>query len=48
VAAELAGELNVELLVVGARGRFAFFERLVGSRADELIYLAPCPVLVFK
>ncbi len=45
---ELATELKVELLVIGARGHSALYERLIGSRADRLVNLAPCPVLVVK
>jgi nucleotide-binding universal stress UspA family protein len=44
----LATELNVDLLVIGARGHSALYERLVGSRADRIMQLAPCPVLVVK
>jgi nucleotide-binding universal stress UspA family protein len=36
------------LLVIGARGHSAIYERLVGSRADRIMQLAPCPVLVVK
>ncbi len=45
---ELATELEVDLLVIGARGHSALYERLIGSRADRLVNLAPCPVLVVK
>jgi len=44
----LATELKAELLVIGARGHSALYERLVGSRADRIMQLAPCPVLVVK
>jgi nucleotide-binding universal stress UspA family protein len=44
----LAAELNAELLVIGARGHSALYERLVGSRADRIMQLAHCPVLVVK
>jgi nucleotide-binding universal stress UspA family protein len=44
----LAADLNVELLVIGARGHSALYERLVGSRADRIMHLAQCPVLVVK
>jgi len=36
----LAADLNVELLVIGARGHSALYERLVGSRADRIMHLA--------
>jgi len=45
---ELAAELKADLLVIGATGHSAFYERMIGSRADRLIQLAPCPVLVIK
>ena len=44
----LAADLKVELLVIGARGHSALYERLVGSRADRIMHLAQCPVLVVK
>lgn len=45
---ELAQELEADLLVIGARGHSAFYERIVGSKADRLVQLAPCAVLVIK
>jgi nucleotide-binding universal stress UspA family protein len=45
---ELAKELKVELLVIGATGHSALYERLIGSRADRIVQLAHCPVLVVK
>jgi nucleotide-binding universal stress UspA family protein len=45
---ELAAELKADLLVIGATGHSAFYERMIGSRADRLIQLASCPVLVVK
>ena len=44
----LAAELNVELLVIGARGRSTLYGRLVGTRADRIVRHAKCPVLVVK
>jgi nucleotide-binding universal stress UspA family protein len=44
----LATEIDAHLLVIGATGHSALYERMVGSRADRLIQLAPCPVLVVK
>jgi nucleotide-binding universal stress UspA family protein len=44
----LAAELKADLLVIGATGHSGIYERLIGSRADRLIQLAPCPVLVIK
>ncbi|MGQ0444394.1 MAG: universal stress protein [Beijerinckiaceae bacterium] len=45
---KLAADLNVDLLVIGATGHSALYERMVGSRADRIIQLAQCPVLVMK
>lgn len=45
---KLAGDLKADLLVIGARGHSPIYERLIGSRADRLVQLAPCPVLVVK
>jgi len=45
---ELAAELKVDLLVIGATGHSALYERMVGSRADRIMQLAKCPVLVVK
>ncbi|WP_428548869.1 universal stress protein [Roseiarcus sp.] len=33
---------------MGATGHSGLYERLIGSRADRIIQLAPCPVLVVK
>jgi CrcB protein len=43
---QLAAELKVELLVIGATGHSALYERMIGSRADGVVQLAQCPVLV--
>jgi len=45
---KLAAELNVDLLVIGATGHSALYERMIGSRADRIVQLAACPVLVVK
>ena len=44
----LVKELKIELLVIGATGHSAFYERLIGSRADRIVQLSTCPVLVVK
>jgi nucleotide-binding universal stress UspA family protein len=44
----LAAELKVDLLVIGAKGHSALYERMIGSRADRIMQLAQCPVLVVK
>ncbi|MGH6810856.1 MAG: cation:proton antiporter [Methylocella sp.] len=45
---DLATELNAELLVIGAGGHPTLYERLVGTRADRIVRLARCPVLLVK
>ena len=45
---DLARDLNADMLVVGASGHSALYDRMIGSRADRIVHLAPCPVLVVK
>jgi len=45
---QLASELKADLLVVGSAGHSELYERMLGSRADRLVHLAPCPVLVVR
>jgi nucleotide-binding universal stress UspA family protein len=45
---DLAATLKADLLVIGATGHSAFYERMIGSRADRMVQLAPCPILVVK
>jgi nucleotide-binding universal stress UspA family protein len=45
---DLAARLKAELLVIGARRHSEIYERLIGSRADRIVQLAPCPVMVVK
>lgn len=45
---DLARDLKADLLVVGASGHSALYDRLIASRADRIVHLAPCPVLVVK
>jgi nucleotide-binding universal stress UspA family protein len=45
---ELAAQLKVDLLVIGSAGHSELYERMLGSRADRLVHLAPCPVLVVR
>jgi len=45
---ELAKELQADLLVIGAVGHSELYERFIGSRADRIMQLAHCPVLVVK
>ncbi len=48
VMCELAGQLEVDLLVVGARGHNAAQRFLIGSVSDRVVHHAPCPVLVVR
>jgi len=45
---ELAAELKVNLLVIGSAGHSELYERMLGSRADRLVHLVHCPVLVVR
>jgi nucleotide-binding universal stress UspA family protein len=45
---DLANEVRADLLVIGATGHSQLYERMIGSRADRLVHLASCPVLVVK
>jgi nucleotide-binding universal stress UspA family protein len=44
----LAADIKADLLVIGATGHSAIYERMIGSRADRIVQLAQCPVLVVK
>jgi nucleotide-binding universal stress UspA family protein len=44
----LAADLKVDLLVVGASGHSALYDRMLGSRADRIVHLSPCPALVVR
>jgi len=48
VIVKLAADLDVDLLVFGAQGHSALYQRIIGSKADRLMQLAQCPVLVVK
>jgi nucleotide-binding universal stress UspA family protein len=45
---KLAADIGADLLVIGATGHSAIYERTIGSRADRIVQLAQCPVLVVK
>jgi nucleotide-binding universal stress UspA family protein len=45
---DLAPSIGADLLVIGATGHSALYERLIGSRADRIVQLAKCPVLIVK
>ena len=46
--AEQATQWNASLLVVGTYGRRGVGRMLMGSGAEQIIRLAPCPVLVVR
>jgi nucleotide-binding universal stress UspA family protein len=48
VIVERARELEVDLIVVGHRGRGTWSSRLLGSVSAEVVDHAPCPVLVAR
>ena len=45
---DYAEEQNINLIVVGTRGRSGIKKMLLGSTASELVTYAACPVLVVK
>jgi nucleotide-binding universal stress UspA family protein len=45
---ELASDLEADLVVVGASGHSDLYDRVIGSRAQRILYLATCPVLVVR
>jgi nucleotide-binding universal stress UspA family protein len=46
--AQLASDLEADLVVVGTHGRRGFSRVLLGSVAEAVVRLAPCPVLVVR
>ncbi len=48
VIVKLAADLDVDLLIFGAQGHSALYQRIIGSKADRMMQLAQCPVLVVK
>jgi nucleotide-binding universal stress UspA family protein len=44
----LAIDINVDLIIVGASGHSALYDRMIGSRAQRILHHATCPVLVVK
>jgi nucleotide-binding universal stress UspA family protein len=48
VILEYAQEKNIDLIVVGTRGRSGFKKLLLGSTASSVVTYAHCPVMVVK
>lgn len=46
--AQLASDLQADLVIVGMHGRGGFARFFLGSVAESVARLAPCPVLVFR
>jgi len=46
--AQLAADLEADLVVVGTHGRHGFERFMLGSVAEATVRLAPCPVLVVR
>jgi len=44
----IAGERNVDLVVMGTHGRTGLQHALLGSVAERVVRLAPCPVLTIR
>jgi nucleotide-binding universal stress UspA family protein len=45
---DFAEENNIDLIVIGTRGRSGFKRLLLGSVASHVVTYAHCPVLVIK
>jgi nucleotide-binding universal stress UspA family protein len=45
---DVAKDLGADQLVIGTTGHYAMHEHMIGSRADRLVHLSLCPVLVVK
>ena len=45
---DAAKELDVDVIVIGSRGRGAIRRALLGSVSSHVVHNAPCPVLVIR
>jgi nucleotide-binding universal stress UspA family protein len=45
---DFANDNGFDLVVIGATGRAALYERMLGTRADRIANLAQCPVLIVR
>jgi nucleotide-binding universal stress UspA family protein len=48
VLLEYVEKENIDLIIVGTRGRSGFKKLLLGSVASEVVKYAHCPVMVIK
>jgi nucleotide-binding universal stress UspA family protein len=48
IIAEIAAELDADVIVCGSRGLSSFSAAFVGSVGQRLLHVAPCPVLVVR
>jgi nucleotide-binding universal stress UspA family protein len=46
--AQLAADVEADLVIVGTHGRRGFSRLMIGSVAEATVRLAPCPVLVMR
>lgn len=44
----VARDENVDLIVMGTHGRTGLSHMLIGSTAEKVVRMAPCPVLTVK
>lgn len=45
---DFANDNGFDLLVIGATGNAALYERMLGTRADRIAHMAHCPVLIVR
>jgi nucleotide-binding universal stress UspA family protein len=48
IIVDLVPQIGADVLVIGATGHSALYERMIGSRADRIVQMAAFPVLVVK
>ena len=48
VISKMAGDLQCDLIIMGAHGRGALANMVMGSVASRVLHLASCPVLLVK
>ena len=48
VITELAGEIKADLIVIASHGHTGLKHLLMGSNAENVVRLAPCPELAIR